>query len=86
MTQSTDTDMREIKDIILGLDKKIDTLDRKVDIMDARLIEVEKKVEKLDGKIDKLDSRLWSFAGTILIAVLGALLAIFGRFLFYCYS
>jgi hypothetical protein len=71
MSQVTDTDIRELKDLILGLDKKIDDvkttivgLDKKIDIMDARLIEVEKK-------IDKQDTRLWAFGGIILAASLG---------------
>ena len=57
MTQATDTDIRELKDLILGIDKKID-------VMDTRLIEVEKK-------IDKQDSRLWAFGGIVLTAALG---------------
>jgi hypothetical protein len=59
MSQVTDTDIRELKDLILGLDKKID-------IMDARLIEVEKK-------IDKQDTRLWAFGGIILADSLGTI-------------
>jgi hypothetical protein len=59
MSQVTDTDIRELRDLILGLDKKID-------IMDARLIEVEKK-------IDKQDTRLWAFGGIILAASLGTI-------------
>jgi hypothetical protein len=61
----TDTDIREIKDLIQGLDKKID-------IMDTRLIEVEKKIDKLDTKIDKQDNRLWLFMGLILTTALAA--------------
>ena len=57
MTQATDTDIRELKDLILGIDKKID-------VMDTRLIEVEKK-------IDKQDSRLWAFGSIVLTAALG---------------
>jgi peptidoglycan hydrolase CwlO-like protein len=86
MTQATDTDIRELKDLILGLDKKIDAIDRKVDdvrtdirVMDTRLIEVEKKVDKLDGKIDKQDNRLWTFGGIILTASLTAL----GKLIFF---
>jgi hypothetical protein len=51
MTQATDPDIREIKDLIQGLDKKIS-------IIDTRLVEVEKKVDRLDIKIDKQDNRL----------------------------
>jgi hypothetical protein len=57
MTLATDTDIRELKDLILGLDKRID-------VIDTRLIEVEKK-------IDKQDIRLWAFGDIILTASLG---------------
>jgi chromosome segregation ATPase len=74
MTQSTETDIRELKDIILGIDKKIDDvkaeirgLDKKIDIIDTRLIEVEKK-------IDKQDTRLWTFSGIVLSAALGTII------------
>lgn len=79
MTQATDVDIRELKDLILGLDKKIDAIDRKVDIMDTRLAEVEKKIDKLDIKIGKHDNRLWLFMGLILttaIATIFKLLAL----------
>lgn len=66
MTQSTDTDMREIRDLIQGLDKKID-------IIDTRLVEVEKKIDKLDIKIDKQDNRLWLFMGLILTTALATI-------------
>jgi hypothetical protein len=66
MTQVTDTDIRDIKDLIQGLDKKID-------IMDTRLIEVEKKIDKLDTKIDKQDNRLWLFMGLILTTALATI-------------
>jgi peptidoglycan hydrolase CwlO-like protein len=73
MTQAKDTDIRELKDLILGLDKKIDGLDKKIDevkvdlkIVDTRLVEVEKK-------IDKQDTRLWTFGGIILAAALGTI-------------
>ncbi len=64
MTQATDTNIREIKDLILGLDKKIDEVKTDLKIIDTRLIEVEKK-------IDKQDTRLWTFGGIILAASLG---------------
>lgn len=66
MTQSTDPDMREIRDLIQGLDKKID-------IIDTRLAEVEKKMDKLDTKIDKQDNRLWLFMGLILTTALATI-------------
>lgn len=64
IAQATDTDIREIQDLILGLDKKIDEVKTDLKIIDTRLIKVEKK-------IDKQDTRLWAFGGIILAAALG---------------
>jgi hypothetical protein len=51
--------------------------------------EVKEKIEGINGRlvavennVKGLDARLWGFGGTLLGAVLAALLAIFGRFLF----
>ena len=66
MAQATDTDIREIKDLILGLDKKIDEVKICLNFIDTRLIEVEKK-------IDKQDTLLWTFGGIILAAALGTI-------------
>jgi hypothetical protein len=88
MTQATDTDIREIKDLIAALDKKID-----VGFSDIRgeFKEVRGQVNtveaKLSGKIDQLDERtklgFWGFIfrGTAL-AALAALTAIFVKYLF----
>lgn len=63
MTQATDVDIKELKDLILELDQKIDSID-------TRLVEVEKKLDKLDIKIDKQDKRLWLFMGLVLTTAL----------------
>lgn len=81
MTQATDTDIRELKDLIIGLDKKIDGIDKKIDdlksdfrVMDTRLVEVEKK-------IDKQDSRLWAFVGVLFTIAFGGLTTLLVRYL-----
>jgi hypothetical protein len=51
MTQATDTDLRELRDLILGLDKKLDGLDKKVDVYIAQ------NTEQLKG----LETRLVDF-------------------------
>jgi hypothetical protein len=72
MTQITETDIRELEDLIQNLDKKIDTgfaklkndtgdIEQKIDKIDTRLIAVEKKI----------DSISWSVAGIILTWSLG---------------
>jgi pyruvate kinase len=78
--QITETEIKDIKDLMIGLDKKIDAValqlnavDKKVDdirsdlrVVDTRLIEVEKKIEKQD-------SCLWWFIGVILTASLATI-------------
>jgi phosphoribosylaminoimidazole-succinocarboxamide synthase len=82
MTSATDTDIREIKDLIgagndaiqkqiADLGKKIDDVKTDIKVMDTRLIEVEKK-------IDKQDNRLWAFGGIVLAATLGGLWKLLG--------
>ncbi len=78
MTQATDSDIKDLTSLILGIDKKIDEVRSDLRIMDARLIEVEKKVDKLDGRFDKLDNRLWLFAMLILGSALTAIIKLFG--------
>lgn len=66
MTQGTETDIREIKDLILGLDKKIEAIDKKVDIgfanadrkMEVGFANIETKLARLDGRIDTLETRV----------------------------
>jgi hypothetical protein len=59
MTAATDTDIREIKDLITALDKRIEVGFAKVE---GQINTVE---AKLEGKIDKLDERtklgFWRF-------------------------
>jgi hypothetical protein len=82
MTQTTDTDSRELKDLIQGLDRKIDGLDRKIELgfanVDLKLAEIKGDIKALDTrvvevekKIDKQDTRLWTFGGIVLSAALG---------------
>jgi flagellar capping protein FliD len=77
MTSATDTDIREIKDLIgagndaihkqiADLGKKIDDVQTDIKVMDTRLIEIEKK-------IDKQDNRLWTFGGILLTATTATL-------------
>jgi peptidoglycan hydrolase CwlO-like protein len=78
MTQATDTDIRELKDLILGLDKKVDEIKTDIKIMDNRLSNLEKGLPELKTEFkatsDKLDNRLWTFGGIILTAALGIII------------
>jgi hypothetical protein len=78
MTQATDTDIRDIKDLITNLDRKIDKLEGKIDNLETKL---EGKIDKLDikleGKFEKLDERtklgFWGFIlrGLVLTVLIG---------------
>jgi uncharacterized protein Yka (UPF0111/DUF47 family) len=78
MTQATDTDIRDIKDLIVSLDRKVDKLESTIY---SRLDKLESKIDKLeiklDGKFDKLDERtklsFWGFIlrGLVLTALIG---------------
>jgi archaellum component FlaC len=57
MSKATDT---EIKDLISGIDRKVDLLAQ--------------EVSSIKSTVEKLDNRLWVFGGLILAACLGALL------------
>jgi hypothetical protein len=79
MSQKTETDFRELKDLIQALDKKMDlgfnTLEGKIDKLDTRMTLVE-------SAITKLDNRLWTFGGIALSVTLGSLLTVFIRYIF----
>jgi hypothetical protein len=91
MTSATDTDIREIKDLIAANTKAIAdlTLEVRVGFSDLRG-QINTVEAKLEGKIDKLDERtklgFWGFIfrGTALaaLAALAALTAIFVKYLF----
>jgi flagellar capping protein FliD len=82
MTQATDTDIREIRDLILGLDKKIDGIDKRLEIFQARTDErfnsIDQRFNSLDQRLGSLedrtksqDSRLWTFVTALVLAGLG---------------
>ncbi|NJK29932.1 MAG: hypothetical protein HC940_07165 [Acaryochloris sp. SU_5_25] len=79
MTQSIDT---EIRDLILGLDKKIDALDKKVEVsaarteerfnsIDQRFTSLETQVADIRVQLRSQDNRLWAFIVALFLAVFG---------------
>jgi hypothetical protein len=63
MTQATDTDIREIRDLLLGLDKKLEIhlleLDKKLEIHITRTEERFNTIEtKMDERFNTIDERL----------------------------
>lgn len=90
MTTVTDSDIKELKDLLVGLDKKIDAMDKKLDIYiaktDERLKGIDSKLTQLDKRIDSVDTRLNTFMigflSIIGIMVTG-ILAIIGKVVFF---
>ncbi len=70
MATITDSDLQELKDLINGLDKKIEVnqarTDEKLDAMISNLSDLKKQ-------IDKQDSRLWVLVSGMFIALVGVL-------------
>jgi hypothetical protein len=70
MTQATDTDIKEIRDLLLGLDKKLDihiaTNDERLKSIDAQLIDI-----KLQQRSQ--DNRLWTFIATLFVVAIGTI-------------
>jgi hypothetical protein len=79
MSQKTETDLRELKDLITGLKEEMRLgfaeVKGKLDLVDTRLTLVEAALTKLDG-------RLWGFIGLALTVTLGSLLTVFIRYMF----
>jgi hypothetical protein len=67
MAQRTDSDLRELKDLIQGLDKKIDLLDKKVELgfsdVNGKLDVINTRLTTVEAGLLKLDNRLWAFIG-----------------------
>jgi hypothetical protein len=97
MAQKTETDLRELKDLIQGLDQKIDrgfveidkkiaALDKKVDLgfntLDGKIDKLDTRIGAVETKLTKLDDRLWTFGGIALSVTLGSLLTVFIRYMF----
>lgn len=76
MPQVTSTEIKELKDLIQGLDKKIEVgfsqADRKIEVgfaqvdrkMEVGFANVDTKFAKLEGKIDNIDTRISSLEST----------------------
>jgi hypothetical protein len=86
MAQKTESDLRELKDLIQGLDKKIDLLGKKVELgfsdVNGKLDVINTRLTTVEAGLIKLDSRLWSFIGLCLTTTLGSLLTVFIRYMF----
>jgi hypothetical protein len=79
MSQKTETDLRELKDLITGFREEI-----KLELSDIKgeLKLVNTRLTLVEASITKLDSRLWGFIGLALTITLGSLLTVFVRYMF----
>jgi uncharacterized protein YpuA (DUF1002 family) len=64
MTQATDTDIREVRDLLLGMDKKLDvfmartderfnSIDQRFQAVDQRFIDLGKRMDSLEQSVNK---------------------------------
>jgi hypothetical protein len=74
MTQATDT---EIRDLLLGLDKKLDVYVAKTDEqlkgIETQISDLKVNIGDIKLQLRSQDNRLWTFVGALFLAVLGFL-------------
>ena len=78
MTQSIGT---ELKDLILGMDKKLDVFiartNERFNSIEQRFDSIDKRLDNLESQVKSTDNRLWTFVGILVTALLGALAKVF---------
>jgi hypothetical protein len=79
MTQVTETEIQELKDLIKGFHGEI-----KLELSEIKgeLKTVNTRLTLLETAVTKLDSRLWLFMGLVLAPTLTALMGIVVRYIF----
>lgn len=97
MTTVTESDLKELKDLILGIDRKLDvyiartderfnTLDERFKAVDRRFDQVDKRIDDTKKRIDSINARLNTFTLGFLSIVgvlVTGLLGIIGKLVFY---
>jgi hypothetical protein len=84
MTQATDTDIREVRDLLVAMDKKLDvfiartderfnSIDQRFQAVDQRFIDLGKRMDSLEQRNIAQDVRFWGFLGIIATALIGLL-------------
>ncbi len=94
MTQATDNDIRELRDLILGLDKKMDGFDKRLEVFQARTEEqlkatgqgiadldksLNKRIDSLEQRGNAQETRFWGLVTLLATALLGIL----GKVIFF---
>jgi hypothetical protein len=70
MTTVTDSDLQELKDLISGLDKRIEVNQTRTD---EKLDSIEKDLSELKKQTEKQDNRLWVLISGMFLALVGLL-------------
>ena len=77
MPTVTETDLKELKDLIIDLKSDIQAIDKKIDVYtartDERLEEINTSLSELKKQTDKQDNRLWLLISGMFLALLGIL-------------
>ncbi|MFM7579360.1 MAG: hypothetical protein ACKO5Q_20805, partial [Microcystaceae cyanobacterium] len=77
MPTVTETDLKELKDLIIDLKSDIQAIDKKIDVYtahtDERLEAINTSLSELKKQTDKQDNRLWLLISGMFLALLGIL-------------
>jgi hypothetical protein len=77
MTQATDTDIRELRDAILGFDKKLDVYIaqniEQLKGLEVQISDLKTDVGDIKTQLRSQDNRLWSFVSALVLALIGLL-------------
>ncbi len=75
--QATDTDIRELRDLILGMDKKMDVFiartDERFNSIDERFNSLDQRLERIEKRSEVQDARIWTLIVSAVIALMGLL-------------
>lgn len=75
--QTADSEVRELRDLILGLDKKMDVFiartDERFNNMDERFKSIDTQLSDIKIQLRGQDSRLWGFIVALSLAIIGFL-------------
>jgi peptidoglycan hydrolase CwlO-like protein len=79
MTTTAETDIKELKELILNLDKRFNELDKKNEVQGVKLDVINQRLDDLKEQIGRQDNRFWG----LVVALFVVLLGIIGKVLFF---
>jgi hypothetical protein len=75
--QATDSGLKELRDLILGMDKKMDVFiartDERFNAIDERFKFIVTQLVEIKAQLKSQDNRLWGFIAVLSVAVIGFL-------------